>query len=256
MSLPTSRNIVLGSGRVYFDDGTGELYLAETPGFSLQITEEAFEVLSDDGPVAEPLLNKTTKVSRNFTLSTKNIIDAALAMFVIGDVAAKTTTSAPVTAKPINGGVGVKQGKWYQLGVDANNPAGIRKVTAVAIKAGATTHVLNTDYVLDTDLARIYIVPGGGIADNTVITSDYSTSAVSWSEITSNDLGAKTGALRYIADNTAGENRDLFIPSCVMGPNGEAAFKSRKEVQTLGFVVKVQKPDDGRASLYINGRAA
>lgn len=255
MSLPTSRNIVLGSGRIFFDDGTGELYIAETPGFELTVSPTSVEIKSDDGPVAETLLNVSTETTRNFKLTTKNIIDAALALFVGGDVSAKTTTVASVTAKAVNAGVAVEGGKWYQLGVDSTHPAGIRKIGTVLIKTGGTTHVVTTDYILDADLGRIYIVPGGG-CEGDILTSDYATTASSWSQVATNDAGSQRGALRYIADNTAGENRDVFIPVCVMEPDGTAAFKDRSNAQVLGFNVKVEKPTDGRESIYINGRAA
>lgn len=257
MSLPATRNIVLGAGRIFFDEGpgAGELYIAETPGFGLNVASESVEIMSDDGPVAESLVNVTKSVSRNFSLTTKNITDDALALFVMGDKSTKTTTVATVPGKAINGGVALDGGRWYQLGVDSTHPAGIREIGSVAIKTGGTTHALTTDYVLDADTGRIYVVPGGG-CDGAICTSDYATTASSWSQVASNDTGAKRGALRFVADNTAGENRDVFIPDCVMEPNGELPFKSRDNAQQMGFTVKVQKPDDGRASVYINGRAA
>lgn len=257
MSLPTTRNIVLGAGRIFFDEGpgAGELYLAETPGFGLNVASEGIEIMSDDGPVAESLVNVTKSVSRNFSLTTKNVTDDALALFMIGDKTTQTTAVASITAKAVNGGVAVAGGRWYQLGVDSTHPAGIRAIGAVAIKTGGTTHVLDTDYKLDAATGRIYIIPGGG-CEGDILTSDYATTAVSWGQVASNDTGAKRGALRYVADNTAGDNRDVFIPDCVMEPNGELPFKSRDNAQQMGFTVKVQKPDDGRASVYINGRAA
>ncbi len=255
MSLPTARNIVLGSGRLFFDAGAGELYLAETPGFELTVSPESTVIYSDDGPVAETLVNVSSKVDSNFAMSTKNITDAALAMFLGADVGALTTTAASVTAKAINGGAAVAAGHWYQLGVDTGHPAGVRALENVAIKTGATVHTPVTDYVLDADLGRIYIVPGGGCVGD-ILTSDYDTTAVSWSQISTNDLGPQRGALRYIADNTAGENRDVYVPMCVMEPNGTVQFKNRGEAQSLGFNVKVEKPTDGRSSVYVNSRAA
>lgn len=259
---PTTRNIVLPAGRVYFNeqraDGSyvGELYMAETPGFALKVAAESTVVMSDDGQVAEELVNVATSVTRDFDVKCKNITGDVLSIFLIADKGSKTTTSGPVTGKEINDGNGVTQGYWYQLGVDASYPAGVRDISAVAIKTGATTHVLDTDYKLDPAGARIYIVPGGGIADTTVITSDYTKSAVSWENITSNDLGAKKGSLRFVADNTSGANRDLFIKSCTMSPNGSMEFKGRTTPQEAAFAVKVQKPADGTPSVIINGRAA
>lgn len=262
MSLPTTRNIVLGSGRVFFDkfdangDPTGELYMAETPGFELTVSPESTEIFSDDGPVAESLINVTKSVSRNFAITTKNITDQSLALFLIATAGSQTTSAGAETATAINGGKGVKQGHWYQLGVSAGRPTGVRAITTVAIKEGVTAKTVDTDYVLDAALGRIYIVPGGGIDEGDILTADFTRTAVSWTEVASNDLGAAKGALRYVADNTAGENRDLYVPSCVLEPNGTAAFKSRDTAQTLGFTVKVQKPSDGRSSVYVNGRAA
>lgn len=262
MSLPTTRNIVLGSGRVFFDKfdsqgrPTGELYMAETPGFELTVTPESIEIMSDDGPVAESLVNVTKSVSRNFALTTKNVTDESLALFLIGTAASQSTVVGNVVDQAINNGVGVKPGHWYQLGVTAGQPTGVRGISTVVIKEGAATKTVGTDYVLDADLGRIYVVSGGSIAEGDIITASYAKTAVSWTEVTSNDLGAAKGALRYVADNTAGANRDLYVPSCVLEPNGTAAFKSRDTAQTLGFTVKVQKPSDGRASVYINGRAA
>ena len=52
--LPTDKNIVLGSGHIYFDifddngDLTGECYLAETPGFEIAMETESIEVDSSD----------------------------------------------------------------------------------------------------------------------------------------------------------------------------------------------------------------
>lgn len=257
---PTTRNIVLPAGRVYFDeelaDGShvGELYLAETPGFALKVATESTVIMSDDGPVAEELVNVATQVTREFDLKCKNITGDVLALFLIADKGSKSTTAGAVTGKAINGGVGVKQGYWYQLGVDADYPAGVRGVTGVAIKTGGTTHTLDQDYRLDPTAARVYIVPGGGIADGTVITSDYNKTAVAWEQVSSNDLGAKKGSLRFVADNTAGINRDLFVPSCVMAPAGETQFKGRTTAQEVGFAVKVQKPAAGGASVILNGR--
>ena len=77
---------------------------------------------------------------------------------------------------------------------------------------------------------------------------------MSWENITSNDLGAKRGALRWVSDNTAGENRDAYFPDVVMSPAGDFQWKSRDTVQALGFEIGIQKPVGGRAAVYINGR--
>lgn len=261
---PANKNIVLGAGYVYFDehdaDGalTGERYLADTPGFSITVASESLEDYSSDGPVAEKQLDVATRVTRDAALTLKDMSTENFAMFIIGGVASMSTTAGAVTATEVNGGNGVKQGRWYQLGVSPSLPTGVRKITAVVVKddnASPATFDLTDDYELDADLGRIYIVPGGGIADGTVLEVDFTKTEASWDQVASTDLGAKTGALRFVASNTSGQNRDLYLPSVVMKPDGEFAFKSRDTVQQMGFTVSVNSPGDGRASVYLNGRA-
>src|SRR5574343_879615 len=132
-------NIVVGSGRLYFDDGHGELYLAETPGFELNVSVESTEVLSEDGRIAETLAVVPKRVSRNFSFSTKNVVAEALALFVMAAAGKLSTTAASVTASAIHGGQGVTPGLWYQLGVSAALPAGVRGVSDVVIKHGVDT---------------------------------------------------------------------------------------------------------------------
>lgn len=258
---PATKNIVLGAGHVYFDELvggvlSGERYLAETPGFALTVASESLEDFSSDGPIAEKHLDVATRVTRDAAMQLKDMSAENFAMFLIGDLATKVTAAGSVTGGAINAGNGVKQGRWYQLGVSADLPTGVRKVSAVAIKdAIPTAYTVDVDYEIDLDLARIYIVPGGGIANNTVLLADYTRSETSWEQISSNDLGAKRGALRYVAANTSGTNRDLYLPAVVMKPDGELAFKSRDTVQQMGFNVAVSSPGDGRAAVYLNGRA-
>ena len=257
LALPTTRNIVVPAGYFYFDENfnSGELYIAETPEFKLTGNSEGIEVLSDDGPVAETLVDIVTSVKRAANFITKSMTDDGYAMFVMGDKSTKTTSVASVTGKAINGGVALDGGRWYQLGVDATHPAGIRGIGSVAIKTGGTAHALTTDYILDAETGRIYVVPGAG-CDGAICTSDYATTATSWSQIATNDTGPKRGAARFLADNTVGENRDVFIPDCTISPNGEINMKGRGAAQQMGFNLKINKPDDGRASVYINGRPA
>ncbi len=257
-----SKNVVLPSGYLFFDPKdatgnlTGEIYLADTPGFTVSVNSESLEDYDSDGPINELNFDHPTNVKRGASVEVKNMSGETAEMFYVADASTITTSAGSVTGKPINGGIGVKQGRWYQLGVDATHPSGIRAIENVDILDGATPQTIATDYELDAELGRIYIVPGGGIADGTVLTSDYDTTAVSWEQIASNSLGAKEGALRFVAHNARGTNRDGFWPNVVMKPNGDAVWKSRDAVQKFAFSVSIQKPDDGTPAQYINGRPA
>ncbi len=262
--LPATKNIVLGAGYVYFDELdtagalTGERYLAETPGFSLTVASESLEDYSSDGPIAEKHLDVATRVTRDAAMTLKDMSADNFALFLIAEASLNSTTAGTETDTPVNGGNGVKQGRWYQLGVSDTLPTGVRKITTVIVKddqVSPVTFDLDDDYELDADLGRIYIVPGGAITDDTVLEVTFTRTIASWEQVSSNDLGAKKGALRFVAANTAGANKDLYLPSVVLKPDGEFAFKSRDTVQQMGFAVSVNNPGDGRAAVYVNGRA-
>lgn len=258
--LPTDKNIVLGSGHVYFDifdaagDTTGELYIAETPGFELTIASESIEVDSSDGPVAELLADIATKVTRTATVIVKSISVDVLALFVMGDIKTETPVSAGTGL--INGGKGVEQGLWYQIGQTSALPSGEKNI--VLTKIEDPSGLVDDDlYISDPSAGRIYIKPmaSGGITKGTVLTADFVASVKSWESISSNNLGAKTGAFRFIADNTFGENRDLYFPKTSFKPSGTLPFKSRDTVQEMTFDISILIPDNG-SSVYINGRPA
>lgn len=256
---PTNPNIVLPAGYCFFDeeqaDGSflGELYFAETPGFSLNIATESTNVKTDDGPIAEDLIDKVTSVTRSFDLKVKGISGDVWAAFIMATLGSKSTTAGAVTGDEINEGVALLGGRWYQLGVSASYPSGLRGLESVAIKTGATAHVLDTDYKLDAETGRIYVIPDGG-CDGAICTADFSKTAVSWEHIASHDLGPKKGRFRYLAANADGLNRDLFCKSVVLAPNGALELKGRTNPQIAGFTVKVQKPADGTAPVILNGR--
>lgn len=253
-------NIILGSGQVWFDPEdsagnlTGERYIAETPGFSLTVANERVQADSSDGPIAERLLDIPVRVTRDATLQVRDIAVDNLALFVIGTASTHTQVNTPVVDERHT----VLVGRTYQLGVSTSNPTGVRNVSSVTVNADPdgtpTALTAGTDYELDAALARIKILEGGAVADNDEIGIDYTPASETRDRITSHDLGAQQGALRFIADNTAGPNRDLYIPRLVMAPDGEFAWKSRDTVQQLGFSISIMKRT-GWAQLYVDGRA-
>lgn len=267
---PATRNTVLGAGYVYFDEYDeataqylGERYLANTPSLALAM-EPGGEVkdYEADGEIAALDLHIFTLLDRTAEFTCKDMSAANMALFVDGDLSSISTTAGAVAADTINGGKGVLQGYWYQLG-QSISAAGVRAITTLVIKDSVpTTYTLTDDYLADLTLGRIYIVPGGAIADDTVITADFAKTDVSWEQVAAARISrARRGRLRFVAGNTAGTNRDLWIPDCQLHPMGDIQWKSRDTVQQMGFRLTIQVPTavDGAgnalAPVYINGRA-
>lgn len=253
------QNFVLGAGRLYFDpedsDGnlTGERYLGNTPGFEIQVESENVELWDSDGPIAEKVEDVTTQVTRATTIQCNNINDANLALFVVGSMDDVVSTADSVTAEPIGGGQDLVGGRYYQLGVSSDTPTGARAVANVSVHDDdTTTYVEGDDYELDAELGRVYIIEGGAL-DGAPGWADYDTTEGSRTQVITGDMGAVDGALRFIADNTRGRNRDLYAPRVQLRPDGSLAFKSRDEWMQMQFQAELLRRGD-RAALYIDGR--
>ena len=253
--------IVLGAGKIYFEPENssgvlqgGERYLAETPGFGVTVTPESLEDWSSDGKVAEKLLDITTKVNRAGTLTLKDALIDNLALFVAGAVSTVTQVATPVVDEAVTG----YKDRWIQLGRSPANPTGVRNVSSVSIATAAvpgTPLSAVTDYELDAALGRFRPLPGGTMTDAQALLADYTPAAESRSRVASDQLGPKVGALHFVADNTAGPNKDVYIPKVQLSPNGALEFKSRDTILLMTFDLKVNTRP-GYAQMYVDGRAA
>jgi hypothetical protein len=257
--LSTKRDIVLGAGYVYFDPEdasgnlTGEIYLGDGPGFSFSMSAEKTEIDSSDTPTAETLISITNKVTRASQVGVRHISEQNLAFFIAGDVSTVSQTAVAVT----NEAHTVLQGRYYQLGSSTSNPSGVRGVGSVVVtnEAGDTTYDITDDYLLDTAGGRIFIVEGGAIASAAaqVIHVDYTPVANSRQRVASG-TSPKKGALRFVSDNTAGANREVYFPRVELTPSGEAPMKDRANPVELSFDVSVLTRS-GYQQVYIDGVA-
>jgi hypothetical protein len=255
-----SNTYVFGRGELFVDlfdsNGakTGERFLGNCPGFSLNIESEQFEHFSSTGGLRKKDLTVTLSVNFNAEITCDDVSAQNLALFLGGTVSTVTQTATPVT----NEAIVVRQDREYQLGATSNNPLGVQDVTSVVVTnvAGSTTYVLNTDYRLDAAKARIYIIPGGGIANGTTVHVDYTPTAGTITRVSSGGSGSQTGAIRFISDNAAGPNRDLYIASASLSPSGELPLITEDELASFTLAVGINERDSGTPQIIIDGRRA
>ncbi|WP_299315743.1 hypothetical protein [uncultured Halomonas sp.] len=247
------QNYTLGRGRLYFDDGSGERYIGNTPEFNLTTATETLEHYNSDQGLRNRDRNIVTQIDYSATFTTDNISPENLAMLFMGEANTLTQASLENQEDEFHE---VKAWHWYQLGTDSDNPAGKRKVEGVEVTDGdLTTYVAGTDYELDAELGRIQVLEGGAIADGSNITVSYDVAASTRSVVVS---GARQvqGKMRFISANPqgAGDQRDFFMPSVTLSANGDFALKAEQDWQAIPFSVEIARGESAEA-VYADGRA-
>jgi len=111
----------------------------------------------------------------------------------------------------------------------------------------ATVYTLTTDYTVDSDTGRIYIVDGGTIADATGITVRFHNLADSYTTVSSFVETDFEGELRFVSDNPVGPNYNLRVWRANLTPAGEAPFIGDTWM-TLQFNGEILKDETSHAS--------
>lgn len=264
MSLATDKhtdNILIGSGELYMDlldgDGgpTGERYLGDGDGASLAVTTERVTVFSGTGPVARKLADKVRSLTRSLSITLHDISPENLALFAAGAVESVAEAAIAVNDEELT----VKKGHWYQLGVTDDKPAGVGAIAAVASKTivknktRGPVHAAGADYTVDPGHGRLYIEPGGAIADGAEIKVSYTPVAASRKQVKTGELREIRAAVRYIEDTDTGEGRNYYAPLCSVGPSGEMGLMSRDTEQQIQLSCEILDPGGGKAALVIDG---
>lgn len=251
------QNLVLGRGRVFVDlldaDGntTGEVYIGNTPSFTLSSDEETLEHISSDEGLREVDAEVTLSATKTLNFTTDDIQPFNLAMFFRGEEGEFATAAIPSVVETIT----VKRGRWYQLGATEANPTGHRLITLTSAEISNVAIPDAADnYTMDLALGRIYIKPDApDIADDDEVEITYAVAASARPIIiTSND--EKIAAVRFIADNAYGKNTDHYWPKVRIAPDGDYELKSADDWQEITLTGKALTKV-GYEQHYIDGRA-
>lgn len=258
--MARTKNYTLGAGKLYFDrmddDGnlTGEYYIGNTTSLTGSTDETREEHYSSDEKERAKDASVVTQSDQTVGFTTDDIQPENLALLWKGTaetlaVAAITSTTEDLT---------VMRGRWYQLGVGPTAPTGARSLTISAVTDDAGTPVAipggagGANYDTDPELGRIFIKEDApDIADGDIVKVTY-TGAEHSREVIISKGETIRGALRYIADNTAGVNRDDYWPLVDLSPDGDYEFKadSWSEMSFTGEVLK----KEGYEKHYVDGR--
>lgn len=256
----TTNEYQIPRGRVLFDpiDSntgllTGEAELGNCPGFTVSIETEKADHFSSETGLRQKDASVTIEVTRTATITCDNVSPENLARFLSGTLETVTQDSGAVTGEEIK----VLKGRHYQLGRTGANPAGVRNITAVTVTDNAATptpYTVDVDYALDLALGRLQILPGGAIADGEIVKVNYTKPAETWKRIKTGAATELAGAIRVLADNASGGNRDFYMPKVNLTPNGELpVIAEGTDFVSLEFTCEILKPENAEA-IYVDGR--
>lgn len=256
------KNYTLGRGKLYFDryadgitiaaatQGEGERYFGNTPSFATSSSSENLDHFDSDAGVRVKDDSVQLSFDRTGSITCDNISSENIALQFLG-------TSAPVTQAPVVGAVttrAVKRGRFYQLGATPALPAGVRKISNLVVTKASTVIVLTGNYEVDPDLARVFIEQEAvAIADDDVLTFTFDVDASTRTQVISGNKSIY-GALRFVADNPKGTNRDFYFPYVKLTPDGDYAFKG-DDWQVMTFALEILKKASNVESAYVDGRA-
>lgn len=256
-----SENYTLGRGELYFDkfapntrNKTGERYLGNSPELNLTTESETLDHFNSDRGIRVKDKSILLEKSDSGSFILDEISNENVSLWFLGEVSVRAQ-SAIATAVTENVAANrLKPGTYLQIGSTQANPTGLRNVTVTDVTSDpvGTTFVLNTDYTVDAELGRLYIVPGGAIDGTSPIIVSYTATASTREQVIVGEGTTIEGALRFISYNPTGPRRDYYWPYVQLRADGDMALKG-DEWQQLSFAFDILKLD-GYSSQYIDGR--
>lgn len=227
---PSSDNVILGRGQLYFNrqDANGALTGYRAMGncdtFSLGISSEKLSMKDYTQQTAANYKEVVVSTDVTISISGFEFDENNLAIALMGDVssytqAASSATGEVIAADTLTG----LQGKYFRTA--------FRSISSVVIKQGATTFVAGTDYtVTNATLGIIYVIPGGGIADGTDLTADYSYAAMTGGSalttVRGGTVASVEGVLLFVPNNATGPDYECVVYRANLSPNGELGLIS------------------------------
>jgi hypothetical protein len=259
----TTKVYLVGRGSVFFASflpGTqtpdGELNMGNCPDFKFSVKQTSLDQYSSENGIK--ILTDSVPIQTEYTgsFTTESITNDVVAALFLGTSDVVVTGAATGVTETL---AGVKQDRTYQIGTTAAAPQGLRDIASLVVKVGATTKTPDVDYSADLSLARLYVIPGAGIANGASLGLTYNVAASTRNRVINGNAPAE-GALRFVSGNVgsfatpgAYVQRDFFAPWVKLTPNGDFTLIS-DTWQQISFDVEIlTKP--GYAAVYADGRA-
>lgn len=208
-------NYTIGAGKVFLahnaDASFGERYLGSSPGFSMSLDVETLTVHRSQNGVVMPDTIEVLRMSSGCALSLDNVSRDNLMLFMMSS-RAEVQESSSQQSKTIR----LAPGNVYDMEASA-----LRDVTATS--EGQPFDL--AAFEIDGEVGLIRVKEDADIYYGQVVIVSFIGDGVSYLN-SGGPITPYKGSLRFVEDNTAGENRVLFIPSLALYPDSELDLKA------------------------------
>lgn len=252
-TAPVGTKQYLGKGKLYIDRltsagaRTGERFIGNVTELTLAVAPETKEMYSSAEAGAPLLAKDVIRQKHTLAFKTTEMTVENMALFLLGNEGLIEQTGDDVTAEAIDG---VLQDRYYPLAyrnIDVTTEGKIPVVKDDKTPT-PTTFDVDDDYTIDAVTGRIYIVPGGAIADKTNLKIDYTYKTVKLAKVTAAAVGTITAFMRFIGDPTRGPKLDAEIWCVSIAPDGTLGFIA-DDYGAFGFTAEIltdaaNHPDD------------
>lgn len=259
------KSYTLGRGRAFFDRypantpisaalaGEGERYIGNTPEFTTSSESEDLEHFDSDQGIRVKDDAVQLSMDRNGSFMTDNIDRENIALYFLGTSGSVTQTALSAQTTTVT----IKRGNFYQMGASPSLPTGLRNiknVTAEKDPSGTPAAVTAAgNFEIDEVLGRIYILPNAAnLADDDEVEFTFDTDASTRAQVVSSSQSIY-GALRFVADNPKGVNRDYYFPYVKLAPDGDYNLKG-DDWQQMGFTFEILKKASNVEAVYVDDR--
>lgn len=252
------QDYTLGKGKLYFRpfaDGTqtpgpgGFKRFGNVPEINVSQDEEKLDHVSSEGGINVKDDSVITSQDTAIAFTTDNISLENLALWFRSTVSEIVEAGSTGTVEAFND---IVTGTYYQIGVEAGMPQGVRGVSITAATKGATPLVAGTDYVLDGATGMIQFIDATNLSDGDDVSITYNVAAATRKLVLAG-TDMIEGELKFIADNPKGTNKDTYWPRVQLSPDGDYGLIS-EEWATIGFNAEVLQRSDGAARSYTEVR--
>ena len=243
-------------------------------GSTATVTQAATPVTNERIRNAESNREYQLGASTTHVAGVRNVSSVTVKLYELANAAARVDSTAYTVGQIYK--VSADVFLVTTQGTSAGSPPSMvtTSIGASTTDGGATVKFIGTtgaftvadDYLLNAASGRIGIEPDGDIAaacdlytevtgDYLSLSVDYTPAAETRDRTTTSGSGSIAGQFRFIADNSEGTNRDLFISSCKISPNGELPFIGDTTTASVEMRLGINEKDSSTPQIILDGRA-